>query len=62
VSQPSLSAQIQALEPMLGVQLIERKRGGIALTEMGKITERRAHDIVTARSISWTTLATRHRC
>ena len=32
---------------MLGVQLIERKRGGIALTEMGKITERRAHDIVT---------------
>jgi|JRHI01.1.fsa_nt_gi LysR family hydrogen peroxide-inducible transcriptional activator len=47
VSQPSLSAQIQALEAMLGVQLIERKRSGIALTEMGKTAERRAHDIVT---------------
>lgn len=47
VSQPSLSAQIQDLEAILGVTLIERKRTGIALTEIGKITERRAHEIVT---------------
>lgn len=47
VSQPSLSAQIQDLEALLGVTLIERKRTGIALTEIGRITERRARDIVT---------------
>ena len=41
VSQPALSLQIQELEAFLGCQLVERRRGAIALTEMGtEIAER----------------------
>lgn len=41
VSQPALSLQIQELESELGRQLVERRRGAIALTEIGvEIAER----------------------
>lgn len=41
VSQPALSLQIQQLEAELGRQLVERRRGAIALTETGlEIAER----------------------
>tara|TARA_R110002096_G_scaffold5175_30_gene24291 strand:- start:7588 stop:8616 length:1029 start_codon:yes stop_codon:yes gene_type:complete len=36
ISQPSLSAQLKALEKALGVLLIERSRGGISLTPVGR--------------------------
>lgn len=36
VSQPSLSAQIQALEEALGVLLVERSRSGVSLTPIGR--------------------------
>ncbi|MGY8790416.1 MAG: helix-turn-helix domain-containing protein, partial [Pseudomonadales bacterium] len=32
ISQPSLSAQIQKLEEVLGIELFERSRGGVTLT------------------------------
>src|SRR5258708_35483356 len=35
VTQPALSMQIQELEKTLGVQLIERSRNGVMLTEAG---------------------------
>ena len=42
VSQPALSMQIQELEKSLGVQLLERGRRGVLLTESGKDVARRA--------------------
>jgi LysR family hydrogen peroxide-inducible transcriptional activator len=42
VTQPALSMQIQELEKELGVQLIERSRSGILLTEAGREVARRA--------------------
>lgn len=42
VTQPALSMQIQELERELGVQLIERSRSGILLTEAGREVARRA--------------------
>ena len=42
VTQPALSMQIQELEKTLGVQLIERSRSGIILTEAGRDVARRA--------------------
>ena len=36
ISQPSLSAQIQALEGTLGVQLVERSRARVALSPIGR--------------------------
>jgi len=42
VSQPALSMQIQELEKSLGVQLLERGRRGVMLTESGKDVARRA--------------------
>jgi LysR family transcriptional regulator, hydrogen peroxide-inducible genes activator len=46
VSQPTLSAQIKKLEDFLGVQLIERKPGGVALTEVGKEFVVRARNVL----------------
>lgn len=53
VSQPALSLQIRELEGHLGCQLVERRRGAIALTETGREIARRAgrilieaHDLV----------------
>ncbi len=42
VTQPALSMQIQELEKELGVQLIERSRSGVLLTEAGREITRRA--------------------
>jgi LysR family hydrogen peroxide-inducible transcriptional activator len=36
ITQPSLSAQLRALEVTLEVQLLERSRGGVALTPVGR--------------------------
>jgi len=36
VTQPSLSAQIQALEERLGLRLVERGRGGVRMTPAGR--------------------------
>lgn len=36
ITQPSLSAQLKGLEEVLGIELFERTRGGIALTPMGR--------------------------
>jgi LysR family hydrogen peroxide-inducible transcriptional activator len=46
VSQPSLSAQIQALEEALGLPLVERGRGGVRLTPMGREITQRARDVL----------------
>lgn len=46
VSQPALSLQIQELEGQLGCQLIERRRGAIALTETGLDIAERARRIL----------------
>jgi LysR family transcriptional regulator, hydrogen peroxide-inducible genes activator len=42
VTQPALSMQIQELEKGLGIQLIERGRNGVTLTEGGREIARRA--------------------
>jgi LysR family transcriptional regulator, hydrogen peroxide-inducible genes activator len=36
ITQPSLSAQLKALEEGLGVELMERSRGGVSLTPIGR--------------------------
>ena len=46
VSQPALSLQIQELEGYLGCQLVERRRGAIALTETGHEIAERAKRIL----------------
>lgn len=46
VSQPALSLQIQELEAQLGCQLVERRRGAVALTEIGQEVEGRARRIL----------------
>ena len=46
VSQPSLSAQIQALEETLGLPLVERGRGAVRLTPVGREVVARARDVL----------------
>jgi LysR family hydrogen peroxide-inducible transcriptional activator len=46
VTQPALSMQIQELEKTLGVQLIERSRNGVILTEAGREIAGRATRIL----------------
>jgi LysR family hydrogen peroxide-inducible transcriptional activator len=46
VTQPALSMQIQELEKTLGVQLLERSRNGIMLTEAGREIAGRANRIL----------------
>ena len=46
ISQPSLSVQIQNLEETLGTQLVERNRGGVVLTPVGREVAARARGIV----------------
>jgi len=46
VSQPALSLQIQELESQLDCQLVERRRGAIALTEIGRDISERASRIL----------------
>ncbi|HEX2528453.1 MAG TPA: LysR family transcriptional regulator [Geminicoccus sp.] len=47
VTQPALSMQIQELEAQLGVELLERCRGGIELTQIGREIVRRARTVLT---------------
>lgn len=52
VTQPALSMQIQELEKELGVTLIERRRGGVMLTEAGReIAGRAARVLADTRDI-----------
>lgn len=46
VTQPALSMQIQELEKTLGVQLLERSRNGVMLTEAGREIAGRANRIL----------------
>jgi LysR family hydrogen peroxide-inducible transcriptional activator len=46
VTQPALSMQVQELEQFLGLQLLERGRGGVILTEGGKEIARRASQVL----------------
>ncbi len=46
VSQPSLSAQIQALEDLLGTRLFERGRGPALLTPVGRDVATRAREVL----------------
>jgi LysR family hydrogen peroxide-inducible transcriptional activator len=48
VSQPALSMQIRELEAGLGVELVERRTGTIALTDVGVEVARRAQHILAA--------------
>ncbi|MGF1553662.1 MAG: hydrogen peroxide-inducible genes activator [Paracoccaceae bacterium] len=48
IAQPSLSAQIQALEAALGRPLVERGRSGATLTPAGREIEARAREILDA--------------
>lgn len=47
VTQPALSMQVQELEQFLGLQLLERGRGGVILTEGGREIARRASQVLT---------------
>src|SRR5260370_37265390 len=52
VTQPALSMQIQELEKTLGVQLLERSRNGVMLTEAGRdIAGRATRGLADARDI-----------
>jgi LysR family hydrogen peroxide-inducible transcriptional activator len=52
VTQPALSMQIQELEKELGVQLLERGRRGVSLTESGKdIAQRAARVLADVRDL-----------
>src|SRR5690606_30545961 len=48
ITQPSLSAQLKALEEALGVALFERTRGGVVLTPLGRELLAEASAAVTA--------------
>ncbi len=56
VSQPTLSAQLAALEEKLDVQLVERQRTGIVLTDIGRqvleIARRILNDVEEIRDLS----------
>lgn len=52
ITQPALSMQIQELEKSLGIQLLERSRNGVMLTEGGKeIAQRAARVLADVRDI-----------
>jgi LysR family transcriptional regulator, hydrogen peroxide-inducible genes activator len=48
VTQPALSMQIRELESQLGVELVERRPGEVALTDIGTEVARRAEGVLTA--------------
>jgi LysR family hydrogen peroxide-inducible transcriptional activator len=48
ITQPALSMQIRDLEQELGVQLVERRAGAIALTEIGLEVARRGERVLAA--------------
>jgi len=45
VSQPPLSLQLKALEDEFGVQLFERTKRGLSITQSGRLLEQRAQEI-----------------
>ena len=45
LSQPTISAQLRALETALGVKLFERRGRGLVLTETGRLVYRYAEEI-----------------
>ncbi|WP_407936917.1 hydrogen peroxide-inducible genes activator [Jiella pelagia] len=45
LAQPSLSAQLQALESALGVRLVDRSRSGVVMTAVGREVAERARTI-----------------
>jgi LysR family hydrogen peroxide-inducible transcriptional activator len=51
ISQPSLSAQLQKLEELLGVELFERSRGGVNLTPLGRDLLPQAQQAVNAAQV-----------
>lgn len=52
ITQPALSMQVQELEKSLGIQLLERSRNGVMLTEGGKeVAERAARVLADVRDI-----------
>lgn len=46
VTQPALSAQIQQIEALLGVQLFERSRRGVLVTQAGRRVVEQARDVL----------------
>ena len=48
VTQPALSMQIRELEKLLGVELVERRQGDVALTDIGAEVVRRGERVLTA--------------
>ena len=48
VSQPALSMQIRELEREIGAELVERRAGDVALTDIGQDVTRRAEHILAA--------------
>jgi LysR family hydrogen peroxide-inducible transcriptional activator len=48
ITQPALSMQIQELEAELGVPLVERRRGEVAFTDIGREVARRAQQVLAA--------------
>jgi LysR family hydrogen peroxide-inducible transcriptional activator len=48
VTQPALSMQVRELEREIGAELVERRHGDIALTEIGAEVARRAEHILTS--------------
>src|SRR3569833_4667676 len=59
VTQPALSMQIRDIERFLGVTLVERRPGEVALTEIGREIARRG-ELILAASIDLVDFA-RHR-
>src|SRR6185503_8858075 len=52
VTQPALSMQIQMLEKLLGVQLVERRRSDIVLTDVGvEVASRGEQILATSRDL-----------
>lgn len=51
ISQPSLSAQLSALEETLGVELFERNRSGIYLTPLGRDLLKETHTAIEAVNV-----------
>lgn len=50
ISQPALSKSIQALEAELGVTLLDRRRGGVALTAFGELVIQRSRGLLDAEA------------
>ena len=53
ITQPAMSMQIRDLEAELGVNLVERRQGDVALTDIGAEVARRAeHALASTRDLA----------